>query len=44
LAATVKATALSPVRGMLVVTVIQETSDFAVHTHRSCKGPPHVLG
>ena len=43
-AATVKATGLSPERGMLLVIVIHGTSDRAVHTHRSCKGPPHVFG
>jgi hypothetical protein len=32
-AATMNATGLSPLRGMLLVTVIQATVDCAVHTH-----------
>ena len=44
LVATVKDAGLSPVCGMLVVTVIHATSDRAVHRHRSCVAPPQVFG
>src|SRR4029453_4015825 len=41
---TLNATGLSPCCGMLLVTVIQETFDRAVQTHRSCSAPPQLFG
>lgn len=38
---TVKLTGSSPVRGMLLVTVIHGTVDTADQTHAFCSGPPH---
>ena len=42
--ATVNDTGSSPNCGIDVVTVIQGTSDTAIHMHASCVGPPHVYG
>ena len=43
-AETLNETGLSPCRGMLPVTVIQDTFARAVQTHRSCSGPPQLFG